>query len=119
MLRLALTIIVTSLAACSSETPPIASTPISPQLFRGTQSEVRLRCGSRALRARLRQGQIIAQLGSGEERVLAPVSDPRSSSGPAYSDGQLTLYKVRDGNAWALAQVDSATARCQPEAKPN
>ena len=102
-------------AACGAETPHVQSAAAAPQLFRGGGSEVRLRCGSESLRARLRQGQILAQVGSGENKILVPVDDPRAKSGPAYSDGKLTLYKVPEAQTWTLAQHDASTAECSPE----
>ncbi len=105
-----------ALAACATEAPPVHSASASPQLFRGTGSEVRLRCGSETLRARLRQGQVLAQVGNGESAVLLPVDDPRAGSGPAWSDGRLTLYKVPEKDAWALAGATTAPAECRREA---
>lgn len=104
-----------ALAACGNEQPLQSASTASAQLFRGGGSEVRLRCGSESLRARLRQGQILAQVGSGENKILVPVDDPRAKSGPAYSDGKLTLYKVPDAQTWTLAQHDASTAECRPE----
>jgi hypothetical protein len=104
-------------AACGSETPPVESTAASAQLFRGAGGEVRLRCGSESLRARLRQGQVLAQVGSGESAVLVPVDDPRAKSGPAFSDGRLTLYKLPEAQAWTLAR-GSAAAPCTQETAP-
>src|SRR5688572_5923249 len=94
MMRLFPLLLLVPVAACGAKTPPVQSAPASPQLFRGAQTEVRLRCGSESLRARLRQGHLHAQVGAGAEAVLVPVDDPRAKSGPAYSDGKLTLYKV-------------------------
>ena len=104
-------------AACGTETPPAQSAPASPQLFRGAHTEVRLRCGSESLRARLRQGRILAQVGAGEEAILVPVDDPRAKSGPAYSDGKLTLYKVPEADGWTLAGTAAGSAACTPESK--
>ena len=102
------------LAACGGETPPVqsAAAATSQPLFRGTGGEVRLRCGSETLRARLRQGQIIAQTGSGESAVLKPIEDSRAESGPAYSDGKLTLYKIPETSSWALASGTAPAAPC-------
>lgn len=115
MKRVSLLALFLSTAACGAETPPVQSASATPQLFRGSGSEVRLRCGSESLRARLRQGQILAQVGSGESKILVPVDDPRAKSGPAYSDGTLTLYKVPDAQTWTLAQHEASTAECRPE----
>lgn len=106
-----------ALAACGAGEEPVQSTSsASAQLFRGAGSEVRLRCGSQSLRARLRQGQVLARVGDGESKVLAPVADPRAGSGPAYSDGRLTLYKLPDTDSWALATGTSGPAECSREA---
>lgn len=103
------------LAACGASEAPVRSASTSPQLFRGAGQEVRLRCGSERLRARLRQGQVLAQVGDGEQRVLVPVDDPRTRPGQAYSDGRLTLYKVPDSQTWALAGQASGPAECRHE----
>lgn len=105
-----------ALAACGGEQPvsgPSSATP----LFRGGQSEVRLRCGSDSLRARLRQGQIAVQVAAGESSVLVPVEDPRAASGQAFGDGRLTLYKMRDSESWRLARsaAPAPGAECKPE----
>lgn len=116
MFRVTIPALVLAAAACGAETPPIQAASDSPPLFRGAGSEVRLRCGSESLRARLRQGQIVAQTDAGETAVLAPVDDPRAQSGPAYSDGKLTLYKVPRADNWALARSGSAGSACTREA---
>ena len=116
MTRVLLIAMVLATAACGSENRPVQSAAATPALFRGAGSEVRLRCGSQSLRARLRQGQILAETGTGESKVLAPVADPRAGSGPAYSDGRLTLYKLPGSNSWALAGDGSGPAECNREA---
>jgi len=100
------------ITACGAKTLSAESTATSPQLFRGAGNEVRLRCGSQALRARLRQGQVLAEVGNRESAVLAPVNDPRAAFGPAYSDGKLTLYKMPDTDSWALASGASGGVPC-------
>ena len=106
--------LVLALAACAAAETPIQSAPAAPQLFRGGAGEVRLRCGSESLRARLRQGQLAVQVGTGESTVLVPVDDPRARSGPAYGDGKLTLYKVPEGERWMLARSGGAApAECR------
>ncbi len=110
-----------ALGACGASEPPIHSPSSTTQLFRGGQTEVRLRCGSESLRARLRQGQVAVQLGTGESATLVPVDDPRAKPGQAYGDGRLTLYKVRDADSWRLARSTAPTpgAECQAETRPN
>ena len=109
------------LAACGPGEPPVHSPSSSTQLFRGGQSEVRLRCGSESLRARLRQGQLAVQVGTGERAVLVPVDDPRAPSGQAYGDGRLTFYKLSDAGSWRLARSAAPTpgAECKAEPQPN
>jgi hypothetical protein len=119
MLRLVLIGLLLPLAACGASQPPVQSVSASPKLFRGAGQEVRLRCGSERLRARLRQGEVLAQVGEGEQRVLVPVDDPRGQAGQAYSDGKLTLYKVPDSEAWALAGASSGAAQCSHEPAGN
>ncbi len=110
-----------ALAACGAGEQPVHSAASAPQLFRGGQAEVRLRCGSESLRARLRQGQLAVQVGSGESAVLVPVDDARAQSGQAYGDGRLTLYKVRDADGWRLARsaAPAPGAECTPEPRAN
>lgn len=115
MLRLFVPALFVALSACGADTPPPATAASGAQLFRGAGHEVRLRCGSERLRARLRQGQVLAQLGDGEATVLVPVDGPRAGSGQAYSDGRLTLYKLPDSPAWALADGASGAAQCRHE----
>lgn len=104
-----------TLAACGAGTPPVQAVAASPALFRGAGNEVRLRCGSETLRARLRGGQLLAQVGNGQSAVLVPVEDPRAGAGPAYSDGRLTLYKVPEKDGWMLAGAASPPAECRRE----
>lgn len=107
-------IMIVGLAACGAAAPPVHSASATTPLFRGAQQEIRLRCGSETLRARLRQGQILAQIGSGESTVLVPVDDPRASSGPAYGDGKLTLYKAPGAQSWMLATNQAGASPCTP-----
>ena len=120
MSRLALLVLPLALAACGATQVPVQSASASPQMFRGGQSEVRLRCGSETLRAKLRQGQLLVQVGNGENSVLVPVDDPRAQAGHAYGDGKLTLFKVRDPEGWRLARADTAdVAECRREYRAN
>jgi hypothetical protein len=104
-----------TIVACGAGTPPVQTAASSITLFRGAGGEVRLRCGSESLRARLRHGQILAQVGNGESAVLVPVDDARAGAGPAYSDGKLTLYKVPQKDGWMLASAESPPAECRRE----
>ena len=115
MLRPDLLAVPLLLAACGATQPPVQSATAAPLAFRGGQGELRLRCGSESLRARLRQGEVVAQIGDGESRVLVPVDDPRARPGQAYSDGKLTLYKVPDTQSWALAGQASGGSECRHE----
>lgn len=119
MFRLMIIGVLLPLAACGATQRPVQTASAAPQLFRGGGQEIRLRCGSERLRARLRQGQVLAQVGESEQRVLVPVDDPRAQPGQAYSDGKLTLYKVPDSEAWALAGQSSGDARCSHEPAGN
>ncbi len=119
MLRPAMIALSLALAACGASQPPVQSAADAPILFRGAHGEVRFRCGSERLRAKLRQGQILAQVGEGDSRVLVPVDDPRARPGQAYSDGKLTLYKLPDSQSWALADGASAAAECRHEPAGN
>ena len=77
------------------------------QLFRSTGPEVRFRCGSEQLRAKLRNGRLVVQTASGERVILTPVAEPRAvPQTPAYGDGKLTLYKLREPQVWALSRAD-------------
>lgn len=120
MMRFSLPALFLALSACGNAPPPV-ETPSSStaQLFRGGGGEVRLRCGSDRLRARLSQGQIVARVDGGDSKVLVPVEDPRAQSGQAYSDGSLTLYKLPRSESWALADGPSGAAECRPETGAN
>lgn len=108
-----------ALAGCAAAEPVAVSSTPSAQLFRGGQSEARLRCGSESLRARLRQGQLQVQVGSGEHAVLVPRDDPRARPGEAYGDGRLTLYRAPGSDGWVLARSaePGAGAPCNPDPK--
>ena len=114
MIRFPLLALCMATTACGAPTPAVQNAA-STSLSRGGGSEVRLRCGSETLRARLSGGRLLTEADSGESKVLVPVDDPRAKSGPAYSDGKLTLYKVPDAQAWTLAKGDAETAECRPE----
>ena len=119
MTRVTFIALLLATAACRSEATPVQTAGETPILFRGGGGgEVRLRCGSETLRARLRQGQVLAQVGNDAPAVLAPVEDPRAGSGPAYSDGQLTLYKVPEAQNWALARGPADAAPCTRDTSP-
>ena len=110
-----------AMAGCGAAEPQVqsASASASASVFRGGQSEVRFRCGSESLRARLRQGNVQVQLGSGETKTLVPVDDPRAQSGRAFGDGRLTLFKVGDTEDWMLARSDgSGATSCQRDSRP-
>lgn len=120
MLRIPAAAIAIALAACGSSQEPVQSASAPSQLFRGGQGEVRLRCGSDTLRAKLREGRLVVQLGAGESAVLVPVDDPRAKAGQAYGDGKLTLYRMGGPEGWMLARSDGpAAAACKPAAAGN
>ena len=49
----------------------------------------------------------MVQTAQGERAVLLPVPGPGEiKASPAYGDGRLTLYKLKDSPAWALARTD-------------
>ena len=108
------------LLACGPGEQPVQSASAKPQLLRGGLSEVRFRCGSESLRARMRQGPVQVQVGSEQSAVLTPVHDPRAEAGQAYGDGKLTLYKVPKPDTWMLARSGSLPpTECKPEPRPN
>lgn len=75
-------------------------------LLRSAGPEVRFRCGSEVLRAKLRGGRMLVQTANGERAVLTRVTEPRAvPQSPAYGDGRLTLYKVKGPETWALART--------------
>lgn len=103
----------TGLSAKPGETA-VASNP----LFRSTGPEVRFRCGSDLMRAKLRGGRLVVRTAQGEKAILSPVTEPRAIPlTPAYSDGRLTLYKVKNPETWALARADRPgdPAQCSPQ----
>jgi GGDEF domain-containing protein len=107
----ALLYLVLTFAARGAAVPPVQGTISAP-----AGADVRLRCGSETLRAKLRDGRMLAQLGTGEVAVLAPVKNPRRKSSEAYSDGKLTLYKAPDAKSWTVAQAGKAVTTCRPDA---
>lgn len=112
-------LVMLALAAATAATPTARVRAAGPDpLFRSTGPEVRLRCGSEVLRAKLRGGRLVVQTASGERAILVPVAAPRAvPQGQAYGDGRLTLYKLKDLQVWALARTGEAgePARCTPE----
>ena len=104
-------------AACISFAP--ARSAVSPdQLLRSTGPEVRFRCGSDVLRAKLRGGRLMVQTANGDKAVLTRVTGPRAvPQSPAYGDGRLTLYKVKGPQAWALTRADQPgpPVHCTPQ----
>ncbi len=53
---------------------PAASATGGERLFRSTGPEVRFRCGSELLRAKLRGGRLVVQTASGERATLTPIA---------------------------------------------
>lgn len=86
---------------------PASAASAAEQLLRSTGPEVQFRCGSETLRAKLRGGRLVVQTADGARAILSPVTEPRAvPRSPAYGDGRLTLYKIRDPQVWALARTD-------------
>ena len=116
-LRILLLLAVIGGAACVPHEP--AQSAASPdQLLRSAGPEVRFRCGSDLLRAKLRGGRLVVQTSNGEKAVLTRVTEPRAvPQSPAYGDGRLTLYKVKDPETWALARAGQpgAPVHCTPQ----
>lgn len=105
MRNLILTVLL-GLAACAGFVPANAAAATD-QLLRSAGPEIRFRCGSETLRAKLRGGRLVVQTATGERAILSPVVEPRAAPrGPAYGDGRLTLYKIKDPQVWALARTD-------------
>lgn len=85
----------------------VQSATTTDRLFRSTGPEVRFRCGSELIRAKLRGGRLVVRTASGERAFLSPMVGPGAvPQTSAYGDGRLTLYKVRDPQVWALARAD-------------
>ena len=88
------------------------------QVLRSAGPEIRFRCGSEVLRAKLRGGRMMVQTANGEQAVLVRVSGPRAvPKAPAYGDGRLTLYKVEGAGSWTLIRAGSAgpPVSCTPD----
>ncbi len=105
-------------AASVSQAPAYAAAATDP-LFRSTGPEIRFRCGSETLRAKLRGGRLVVQSANGERAILLPVTEPRAvPQTPSYGDGRLTLYKIKDSQVWALARTDrpgEPAQHCTPQ----
>lgn len=92
--------------------PSVAAT--AEQLLRSSGPEIHFRCGSETLRAKLRGGRLVVQTANGDRAILSPVTEPRAvPQAPAYGDGRLTLYKIRDPQVWALARTDRPGEKAQ------
>lgn len=98
---------------------PVNALAATEPLLRSTGPEIRFRCGSETLRAKLRGGRLMVQTANGKRAILSPVSDPRAMPRvPAYGDGRLTLYKIKDSQVWALARTDrpgKPVQHCTPQ----
>ena len=97
---------------------PATSAVVSDQLFRSAGPEVRFRCGSDLLRAKLRGGRLMVQTANGDRAVLTRVTEPRAEpQSPAYGDGRLTLYKLKNPQTWALARAGQPgpPVHCTPQ----
>ena len=104
-------------AACAPSTPA-QSAGAPAQLFRSTGPEVRFRCGSDLLRAKLRGGRLMVQTANGDRAVLTRVTEPRAEpQSPAYGDGRLTLYKLKNPQTWAMARAGQPgpPVHCTPQ----
>ena len=104
-------------AACVLPEP--ARSAASPdQVLRSAGPEIRFRCGSQLLRAKLRGGRLMVRTANGEQAVLTRVTEPRAvPQSPAYGDGRLTLYKVKNRETWALARTGQPgpPVHCTPQ----
>ena len=97
---------------------PAQSAASPDQLLRSAGPEVRFRCGSDVLRAKLRGGRLMVQTANGDKAVLARVTEPRAvPHSPAYGDGRLTLYKLKNPETWALARTGQPgePVHCTPQ----
>ena len=103
-MRILLLLAVIGAAACVPHEP--AKSAASPdKLLRSAGPEIRFRCGSELLRAKLRGGRMMVQTANGEKAVLTRVTEPRAvPQSPAYGDGRLTLYKLKKPETWALVR---------------
>ncbi|HEV2043244.1 MAG TPA: hypothetical protein VGR05_01065 [Sphingomicrobium sp.] len=116
-MRIALLLAVMGGAACISFAPVRSAASPDP-LLRSTGPEVRFRCGSEVLRAKLRGGRLMVQTANGDRAVLTRVTGPSAvPQSPAYGDGRLTLYKVKGPQSWALARTGQAgpPVHCTPQ----
>ena len=104
-------------SACGGETiysPAAAASRPDIGLFRGANGEeVKLRCGSDELKARIRAGKLVVAVGNDAPVQLERVSELRVTAGPAYGNGRLTFYRVAP-EAWELKKSDTnSTSRCE------
>ncbi len=94
------------IGVCCVALEPAQSAASPDPLLRSAGPEVRLRCGSDVLRAKLRGGRLLVQNANGDKAVLTRIAEPRAlAQRPVYGDGRLTLYKVKDRQIWALART--------------
>lgn len=98
---------------CGGETTYSAAST-SPQkeigLFRGSPGEeIKLRCGTEELKARIRAGKLVVVVGEGEPSQLEPVQEPRAVPGSgAYGNTRLTFYRVAP-EKWELRRSENSS----------
>ena len=116
-MRIVLLLAVIGGACCVALEPAQSATSPDP-LLRAAGPEVRFRCGSDVLRAKVRGGRLMVQTANGDRAVLTRVAEPRAvPQSPAYGDGRLTLYKVKGPQTWALARTGQPgpPVHCTPQ----
>lgn len=96
-------------SACTAQTPP--SAPLS-----SPDGEVRLRCGSDALRARIRSEGLEVERKDGSKTIVPPRAADSVDDGAAYGDGEFTFYKVRGTGGWQVEARDGTRMACRSEA---
>lgn len=98
------------LQAQVSAAPPANGGETSSSSIVGAGNEIRLRCGSDALRQ-----QVIAEGSDGKSSVPTPKAGPAAGSDAAHSDGRLILYKRPDGDALVVGGDAAGDVPCSGE----
>lgn len=113
MLRLVIVVAIAAPACAGPKDLGSATRELDHSLYALT--DTRLRCGSERLRTRLRSGDLVVERVGKPAAVLRPLVE-NGTTGSAYGDGSLTLYRIPGRDSWALKTANgSKEAPCNPD----
>lgn len=106
-MRLILSLVAVSMTtACAAQQPELA--PLA-----GPDGQVRLRCGSDALKARIRAEGVEVERRDGSRVIVPPQQAP--GDGAAFKSDEFTFYKVRGTGGWQVEARDGGRMACTHE----